>query len=96
MEITIENFYIKSEGVFNHITSIPKNFKSFFKSKGSEYFTNEDKSKLIRVSNHWGFKIKKCNWLLHNFKVCACKNWKQLYGDSFYIGIIDVAELNTY
>lgn len=93
MNITIDNFHIKSEGMFISIDLIPQNFKSFFKSKTSEYFTNENKTKLIRVSNHWGSRIRKCNWFLENFKKCKCNNWKRLNGESFLIGMIELSNL---
>ena len=93
MDITIDNFHIKSEGTFAPIDLIPQNFKSFFKSKSSEYFTNKNKTKLIRISDHWGFNIKKCNWFLNGYDLCDCNNWRKLNGNSFIIGMINISKL---
>jgi len=80
MLISIENFFIASLGEFTEIFSIPEGFSLFFTSKyngidSSWYYTNEDKTLLIRVSNHWGSGISQCNWYLKGYHKSNSYNW---------------------
>lgn len=97
LPVTIDNFYLTTYGIFNEINAIPPDFKSFFKSKGSEYFTNEEKTHLIRVSDHWGMYIRYCDWFLkvgeHVERISSFK-WTKKYGKgNLRIGIIKYSDL---
>lgn len=93
LPITIDNFFIATTGDFKEIRKVPFGFASFFKSKGSEYYKNEDGSKLIRVSDHWGAGIKYCNWFLIGYKYMHVGKFQKVYGKDFRIGIIDITDL---
>ena len=58
MSITKDNFFIKSTGYFKEIKEVPNDYEFIFKSKSSAYYVNKDKTKLVRVSDHWGVELK--------------------------------------
>jgi len=91
--ITIENFFINTFGIFKEIKEISPTFNSFFKSKGSEYFTNADNTELIRVSDHWGYNIRFCSWHLEGIKRISCYNWQKEHGRHKRIGQIMITDL---
>ena len=93
MPINVDNFFIKSIGSFTEISEIPLGFKKIFDSKNSEYFVDENNIKLIRISDHWGRKIKKCNWFLKGYPTAHCGSWKGLVDSKMRIGIIPFEEL---
>jgi len=99
LPITIENFFIRTKAVFQKIDSIPAGYKSFFKSKGSEYFTNEDKSIVIRVSDHWGYKIRFCNWFLKmeyggSYEQISSFKWSKIHSRQKFIGKCRIADFS--
>jgi hypothetical protein len=94
LPITIDNFFIKTMGVFTEIYEIPSDFVMFFSSKGSRYYTNHTQDKLIRKSNHWGHGIKFCSWQLNGYKHLRLWDWQKKYGKTFKIGIISLSELS--
>jgi hypothetical protein len=87
LPITIENFYISTTATFTEIKKIPDGFLEFFKSKGSQYFTNELKDVVVRKSDHWGYGIRHCNWFLKGHEKEFCGHWKNQKGKFMYIGI---------
>lgn len=87
--ITIDNFHIQSKGHFQEIDEVPEGFKKFFESKSSIYYTNEDQTKLIRVSDHWGLKIRKCAWFLVGYPKISSFMWQKMISNDMKIGIID-------
>ena len=93
--ITINNFFISTKGLFNEISEIHLGFESFFKSKNSEYFTNSDRTILIRKSNHWGFRIKNCDWHLKGYGLVSCGRFSKENQNSFKIGIIKYSDLKV-
>lgn len=90
--ITIENFFICTYGVFIEIKIIPDGFEKFFKSKESSYYTNADKSILIRSSNHWGHMIKFCSWYLKGYGKESSYRWQKKHGKGQKFGIINISE----
>lgn len=65
--ITIDNFHISSVGNFKQVPEVPEvpeDFKLTYQSAKSSYYVDASNSILIRVSDHWGSKIKRCNWFL--------------------------------
>jgi hypothetical protein len=94
LPINWENFFLATKGTFEEISKIPNGFSSFFKSKGSEYFINEDKTILIRESDHWGFGIRYCNWYLKGYGFEHCGNWKKKIDEPLKIGKINIIELS--
>lgn len=89
--VTHENYHLASEGTFKQIFEIPEGFDVVFKSKGSKYYVDKDDTQLIRVSDHWGYNIKHCNWFLEGYNKMPCGLWKNTYGEK--IGIINFNEL---
>lgn len=94
LPITVDNFFIASQGYFVELLVIPPAFKSFFKSKGSEYFTNEEKTELIRVSDHWGYNIRFCAWHLKGYPKVTSWKWQKQFTKAKRIGLIKFTELN--
>lgn len=100
LPISIDNFFIRTRGVYDELKIIPNDFKSFFKSRGSEYFTNDDKTHIIRVSDHWGFNIRFCAWFLKETptgtydKISSFK-WKKNKGGGKRIGIIHISNFSV-
>ncbi len=93
--ITIDNFFLSSIGTFKEINEIPEGFILFFTSKTSTYFTNEDNTILIRKSDHWGSKIRSCNWYLSGYPRELSKRWKKFAGTSQRFGMIAFSELKS-
>ena len=93
LPITWENFFMATKGIFDEIDYIPYGFESFYKSKGSEYFINEDKTQLVRKSNHWGYGIKYCNWYLKGYGFRYCASWSKLVDNPLKTGIIKIGNL---
>ena len=93
MFVTLDNFFINSIGKFTEIYEIPKGFTKFFDSKTSIYYTNNDKTQLIRISDHWGKNIKKCTWYLSGYPNLYAINWKYEIGKDMKIGIIEFSNL---
>lgn len=72
-----DNFWIASLGEWIELTEIPVGFNLFFTSKdNSKYYLKEDKTEIIRVSNHWGSGISQCNWYLKGYQRSNSYNWK--------------------
>lgn len=97
--ITIDNFFIRTSGVYDEIQSIPEGFHCFFRSKGSAYWTNEFKTHVVRVSDHWGFNIRFCAWFLkenHNgtYDRISSFKWKKIKGKENRIGIIHISNFS--
>ena len=95
LPITIDNFFISTMGVFAEIDKVPEGFVKFFKSKESEYYHDEGKLTLIRISNHWGYRIRFCTWHLEGYKKIIAWQWKSKYGKKMRIGIIKITELKV-
>jgi hypothetical protein len=93
--ITIDNFFISTKGVFTELIEMPEGFTIFFNSKESKYYSNEDKTQLIRISNHWGYGIKYCSWLLKGYKAEVAWKWKKSNGKHDRIGIISISNLKV-
>lgn len=91
--ITMDNFFINTFGVFTELENIPIGFKLFFVSKKSMYYENEERNYLIRVSDHWGYGIRFCSWLLHGYKNQTAWKWQEDYSDDMRVGIIPISEL---
>ncbi|HET8736196.1 MAG TPA: hypothetical protein VFM69_06335 [Pricia sp.] len=81
MPITIDNFFVNTFGEFEEIESVPDGFTLFFRSRGSRYYTGQNKDVLVRVSDHWGWGIRFCNWYLKGFAKKHCGGWKNLCPD---------------
>lgn len=93
LPITWENFFLATKGEFDEIFEIPNNYESIFKSKGSEYFINDEKTILIRKSDHWGFGIRNCHWYLKGYPRLHCGTWQKKQEQPLKIGIIKISEL---
>jgi len=93
LPITINNFFIRTKGTFKEIKTVPISYLRFFKSKGSEYYTNNERTKIVRVSDHWGSSIKLCTWYLESYDKINCGKWKKTIINPIKIGIIDVKDL---
>jgi hypothetical protein len=93
LPITINNFFIRTKGDFKEIQKIPDNYSLFFKSKGSEYYTNKQKTRVIRISDHWGKGIKNCAWYLEGYDRINCGIWKKAIENPVKIGIINIENL---
>lgn len=97
--ITVDNFHIQTKGVFYRIDEVPEGYVSIFRSKGSEYFTNAAKTKVVRVSDHWGYFIKDCDWFLRmqpgeRIRRMSSFTWSRRYENKKFIGIIDLNDLS--
>jgi hypothetical protein len=94
-QVTIDNFHISTHGTFVEIKSIPQGFIKFFSSPSqkSHYYCNEAKTILVRVSDHWGYKIRQCSWMLRRYKHLSSFKWKEFYGAELKIGIIKISKL---
>lgn len=88
--ITWDNFFIKTYGEFEVIKKIPDGFITVFESKGSRYLVSKNKKTVVRISDHWGFGIKHCNWYLKGYKRSHCSRWQKTYGSEKFIGIITI------
>jgi hypothetical protein len=64
--LTIDNFFEASVGVWSEIPGLPNGFVLLYESGKSKYFTNPEKTVVVRFSNHWGSGIRQCNWYLGN------------------------------
>lgn len=92
--INIDNFYKASIGLFEEIDKVPEGFDLFFNSNGSLYFTNKEKTKLVRVSDHWGSGIRYCNWYLKERRNNNCELFQKFNNNpGKLIGIIDFENL---
>lgn len=97
-KITVDNFFKQTKGVFDQIKEIPSGFIQIFKSKGSEYYTNDAKTHIVRVSDHWGWFIRDCDWFLKmdaNKKVKRMSSfgWSKKFNKQKSIGIIHISNL---
>jgi len=62
--VTKENFFIATIGIWHEIKEVPIEFTLFFESKDSSYYINKRQDTVCRVSGHWGSGIRYCNWYL--------------------------------
>jgi len=60
--ITTENFHLNTVANFTSIASAPDRTPDFRSDSGSAYWY--ENGQVIRESNHWGFRIASCAWLL--------------------------------
>lgn len=90
---TYKNFHIKSRGEFVEIPAVPKGFKLFYSTSTSKYYTNEDRTILVRQSDHWGKKIKNCTWYLKNYCRLDVHDWQEFVGEHQIIGMIKFSDL---
>jgi hypothetical protein len=85
--------------IIKKIDSLSYRLKHVSKKKGivtSLYYISPDKTKLIRVSDHWSKSnikginqvgyIGNCIWILNSNKIKQCK-------DKYQVGIIDMIQL---
>lgn len=98
--ITVENFFIRTKAVYDEIQTIPEGFHCFFRSKGSAYWTNQEKTHIVRESDHWGFNIRYCAWYLKQdpqgtYKMISSFKWKKLNGNSKRIGIVHISNFSV-
>ena len=93
MIITIDNFFIQSKGRFKELTEIPEGFTKFFDSITSVYYTDENKTQLVRVSDHWGSMIRKCTWFLLGHPFISCRDWNKTVDSEMRIGIVEFTSL---
>ena len=93
LPITIDNFFISTYGVFKEIEEIPKEYYSFFKSTGSEYFRTIKGDVVIRKSDHWGNGINNCSWFLEGHPIGSSWEWKKNMDDPIKIGMIEIWDL---
>ncbi|MEX0313435.1 MAG: hypothetical protein AB3N18_04595 [Allomuricauda sp.] len=91
--ITIDNFHIATRGEFIEIDEVPEGFELFFKSKKSKYYKDSDSSVLIRESDHWGYRIKLCDWFLRGYDRIDCGRWKKQHLEPTKIGMIAISQL---
>lgn len=61
-----DNFYFYTKANFKEI-EIPIGNPDYTSNSGSQYYYSENG--IIRVSNHWGYSIASCEWLLN--KSCS-------------------------
>lgn len=96
LPITIDNFFIKTFAVFNQIPEIPDGYSEFFRSgSNSVYYTNADKSHIVRASNHWGSKIRECAWFLKTdqsgtYEKIPSYKWQKVYGNQVRYGLVNI------
>lgn len=93
--VTIENFFVRTYREFKEIKEVPKGFTEFFKSKKSVYYTNEAKTQLVRVSDHWGHRIRYCAWHLEGYEKISSWAWHKVHGKELKIGKIPFRELRV-
>ncbi len=95
LPITIDNFFVSTYGVFEELTSIPNNFELFFNSKESKYYSNSEKTQIVRVSNHWGYRIRFCSWMLKGYREGSSFRWQKENGKQHRIGIISISDFKV-
>lgn len=96
MSLDLSNFWDASAGTWTEIDSIPEGFSKFAGGgkQTSEYYTNNEKTTVVRVSDHWGSGIRECNWYLSGYKRNNSFNWPHICGEKrVRIGIIDISKL---
>lgn len=93
LPVTIDNFFIATRGVFEELSFIPGDVDFFFKSKTSAYYKNADGTVLVRVSDHWGHKIRFCSWHLKDYPQISSWKWQKEYGKKQRVGRILVKHL---
>lgn len=91
--INIDNFFISTMGVFTEMERIPDGFTMFFQSKGSQYYCDDKKRFLVRVSDHWGHGIRFCSWHLKGYPKIISWRWQKQFGKHNRIGFIRIDEL---
>lgn len=92
-QITPENFFVNTKGTFRVIEAIPEGFLMIAQSKSSQYFVNEERTELIRKSDHWGHGIKFCHWHLEGYPKKHCRKFKKLNEGKMFIGQIAFGDL---
>lgn len=93
-EITVENFFVKSTGVFEKVKKLPEGLVLNFQSKSSTYYVNAEKTHLWRVSDHWGHSIRECAWFLRGYPKISSFVWSKIYKRRMKIGMIAFADLS--
>lgn len=98
-EYRFKNFWISTIGIWKEINEIPEGFKLFSKSSdsSSEYYTNDLKDTIVRVSDHWGSGLGQCNWYLDGYEKRNAYKWKEVCDKENItsIGIISINDLKT-
>ena len=89
-----KNFWEASVGTFEEINEIPEGFTIFSSSVSSSYYTNSQKTHIVRVSDHWGSGINQCNWYLKGYEKRNAFKWTELCGSNpIKIGVIKISDL---
>lgn len=91
--LDITNFWNASVGTFRHIDRIPSGFEEFADNGNSTYFTNKQKTVIVRMSDHWGSGIRECNWYLKGFPRNNSFLFSKKYKGEYFIGIIPISKL---
>lgn len=80
MDISVDNFYIASQGLFKACDKPNKkpDYISYDRKGRISSIYYYTKDSLIRVSNHWG-KVAKCKWTLDsmNRNPTKCYNFNE-------------------
>jgi len=93
MNVTPNNYHIASKGTFVEIPKVPEGFILDFKSTQSQYYISPDKKVLVRKSEHWGNRIKKCDWHLKGYPINDSRDWHEFIGTEPIIGMIKFSDL---
>ena len=95
--LNIDNFWDASVGIWDEIQEIPQGFEKFAGGgkQTSEYYTNPQKTHVVRVSDHWGSGIRECNWYLKGYPKRNSFHWDKIngVGRCFKIGIVELSKL---
>lgn len=92
--LNINNFWKASVGTFEEILEIPEGFAVFSNSVSSSYYTNLEKTHVVRVSDHWGSGINQCNWYLKGYEKRNSFKWPEVCGPNpIKIGIVKISDL---
>lgn len=83
--LDITNFWDASVGVWEEIDDIPEGFTMFAGGgkQTSEYYTNVEKTHVVRLSDHWGSGIRECNWYLKGYKRRNSFHWREVVDEAY-------------
>jgi len=78
--VTTENFHLNTVANFVSVACAPDRAPDFRSDSGSCYWY--EGGQVVRKSDHWGFRIASCAWLLdggsasgHSVGVCSLENF---------------------
>jgi len=94
--VTVDNFFKATIGTFDEIDNVPEGYECIFNSKSSIYYVNPEKTKIVRVSDHWGWGIRFCVWFLRGYEQQSARKWIKNHGPKMRVGIIEIKNLSIH